>query len=156
VCETLDPRTTQPGMKPVRTENKTLLSRHKAAGLLSMCQRSLDYLIANPTLSVRHRIWSVDSGERSSVVCPRRSPATYCRLNEGEYLPTTFARQDVKSSCNCGVEPPSIRLISLGQSPDKNGRIGIGRSGRRLSPATPRGMRVRTGRFGWIELFPDL
>ena len=41
------------GKKPVRPEEKLLLSRHEAATLLSISQRSLDYLIANKLLSVR-------------------------------------------------------------------------------------------------------
>jgi hypothetical protein len=125
VCDTLDPRTTEPGKKPIRTENKILLIHHKAARLLSMSQRSLDYLIAKPTLSVRHRIWSVDSGLRSSVVCPRRSPATYCRLNDGEYLPITFAKQDVFqvsrsriAACAVSIDlvPPALRAFGRSRS----------------------------------------
>jgi hypothetical protein len=53
MTDTLDPRTTKPGKKPVRTEDKILLSRREAATLLSISQRSLDYLIANKTLSLR-------------------------------------------------------------------------------------------------------
>ena len=39
--------------KPVRSEDKLLLSRQEAAELLSISQRALDYLIANKVLSVR-------------------------------------------------------------------------------------------------------
>jgi excisionase family DNA binding protein len=39
--------------KSVRTEDKLLLSRSEAAAVLSISQRSLDYLIANKFLTVR-------------------------------------------------------------------------------------------------------
>jgi hypothetical protein len=39
--------------KPVRSEEKLLLSRQEAAQLLSISERALDYLIANKMLSVR-------------------------------------------------------------------------------------------------------
>jgi excisionase family DNA binding protein len=39
--------------KLVRAEEKLLLSRQEAAALLSISQRSLDYLIANKVLIVR-------------------------------------------------------------------------------------------------------
>jgi excisionase family DNA binding protein len=39
--------------KSVRSEDKLLLSRQEAAALLSISQRSLDYLIANKVLTVR-------------------------------------------------------------------------------------------------------
>jgi excisionase family DNA binding protein len=39
--------------KIVRAEEKLLLSRQEAAALLSISQRSLDYLIANKVLIVR-------------------------------------------------------------------------------------------------------
>jgi excisionase family DNA binding protein len=39
--------------KAVRSEEKLLLSREEAAALLSISQRSLDYLIANKSISVR-------------------------------------------------------------------------------------------------------
>jgi excisionase family DNA binding protein len=38
---------------PLRVEEKLLLSRQEAASVLSISQRSLDYLIANRALSVR-------------------------------------------------------------------------------------------------------
>ena len=41
------------GKMPVRTEDKLLLSRREAAALLSISQRSLDYLIARDILLVR-------------------------------------------------------------------------------------------------------
>ena len=39
--------------KPVRSEDKLLLSRQEAAARLSISQRSLDYLVATKALSVR-------------------------------------------------------------------------------------------------------
>ena len=39
--------------KPVRSEDKLLLSRREAADRLSISQRSLDYLVATKALSVR-------------------------------------------------------------------------------------------------------
>jgi excisionase family DNA binding protein len=39
--------------KSVRAEDKLLLSRQEAAALLSISQRSLDYLIANKVLTTR-------------------------------------------------------------------------------------------------------
>jgi excisionase family DNA binding protein len=48
------PATTETiGRRPVRSEDKLLLSRREAAALLSISQRSLDYLIAGNVLSVR-------------------------------------------------------------------------------------------------------
>lgn len=49
----LDSQTEKSGKKSVRAEDKLLLSRQEAAVLLSISQRSLDYLIANKILSVR-------------------------------------------------------------------------------------------------------
>jgi len=48
-----DSQTTIYGKKSVRPEDKLLLSRQEAAVLLSISQRSLDYLIANKVLRVR-------------------------------------------------------------------------------------------------------
>jgi len=54
MTDTLEPHAnTAKGRKPVRAENKLLLSRQEAAALLSISQRALDYLIANRMLSVR-------------------------------------------------------------------------------------------------------
>lgn len=39
--------------KPVRSDDKLLLSRQEAAARLSISQRSLDYLVATKALSVR-------------------------------------------------------------------------------------------------------
>jgi hypothetical protein len=39
--------------KPVRSEDKLLISRPEAAALLSISQRSLDYLVATKVISVR-------------------------------------------------------------------------------------------------------
>ena len=48
-----DKQTTISGRKSMRPEDKLLLSRQEAAVLLSISQRSLDYLIANKVLTVR-------------------------------------------------------------------------------------------------------
>jgi excisionase family DNA binding protein len=53
MTDTLEPRTGKPGKILVRAEDKLLLSRQEAAALLSISQRSLDYLIANKVLIVR-------------------------------------------------------------------------------------------------------
>jgi excisionase family DNA binding protein len=53
MTDALDPQTDKSRKKSVRAENKLLLSRQEAAALLSISQRSLDYLIANKNLSVR-------------------------------------------------------------------------------------------------------
>ena len=53
MTDTLEPRAGKPGKKLVRSEDKLLLSRQEAAALLSISQRSLDYLIANKVLIVR-------------------------------------------------------------------------------------------------------
>jgi excisionase family DNA binding protein len=39
--------------EPIRSDEKLLVSRAEAAGLLSISKRALDYLIANGVLSVR-------------------------------------------------------------------------------------------------------
>lgn len=51
--EKLVPRTLNSIRKPVRSEDKLLLSRREVASLLSISQRAVDYLIANKMLSVR-------------------------------------------------------------------------------------------------------
>jgi excisionase family DNA binding protein len=48
-----DNEMTASGRKPVRAVEKLLLSRQEAASLLSISQRSLDYLIANKILTTR-------------------------------------------------------------------------------------------------------
>ena len=53
MTDTLEPRAGKPGKKLVRAEDKLLLSRQEAAALLSISQRSLDYLIANKVLMTR-------------------------------------------------------------------------------------------------------
>ena len=46
-------QTSSSGRKSIRSEDKLLLSRQEAAALLSISQRSLDYLIANKILTTR-------------------------------------------------------------------------------------------------------
>jgi len=53
MTDTLEPRNSRSAKKPVRSEDKLLLSRQEAAELLSISQRALDYLIANKMLSIR-------------------------------------------------------------------------------------------------------
>ena len=53
MTDTFELRAGKPGKKLVRAEDKLLLSRQEAAALLSISQRSLDYLIANKVLIVR-------------------------------------------------------------------------------------------------------
>jgi hypothetical protein len=53
MTDTLEPRNSGSVRKPVRSEDKLLLSRQEAAELLSISQRALDYLIANKMLSIR-------------------------------------------------------------------------------------------------------
>ena len=53
MTDALDSHTDSSGKKSVRAEDKLLLSRREAAVLLTISQRSLDYLIANKILSVR-------------------------------------------------------------------------------------------------------
>jgi excisionase family DNA binding protein len=54
MTDTFEPRASKPGEKLVRAEDKLLLSRQEAAAaLLSISQRSLDYLIANKVLMTR-------------------------------------------------------------------------------------------------------
>ena len=53
MTDALDSHTDSSGKKSVHAEDKLLLSRREAAVLLSISQRSLDYLIANKILSVR-------------------------------------------------------------------------------------------------------
>jgi excisionase family DNA binding protein len=53
MTDTLEPESGKPGKKLVRAEDKLLLSRQEAAALLSISQRSLDYLIANKVLMTR-------------------------------------------------------------------------------------------------------
>ena len=50
---TIEIRPQTSGRKNVRSEDKLLLSRREAAELLSISQRSLDYLIARSILQVR-------------------------------------------------------------------------------------------------------
>lgn len=53
MTDTVEPGSAKPGKKLVRAEDKLLLSRREAAALLSISQRSLDYLIANKVLMTR-------------------------------------------------------------------------------------------------------
>jgi excisionase family DNA binding protein len=53
MTDTPGSRAGKPGKKLVRAEDKLLLSRQEAAALLSISQRSLDYLIANKVLMTR-------------------------------------------------------------------------------------------------------
>jgi hypothetical protein len=53
MAATIEARTQSNGRKPVRSDDKLLLSRREAAALLSISQRSLDYLIAGNVLAVR-------------------------------------------------------------------------------------------------------
>ena len=53
MTEKHDNELTHSGRKPVRAVEKLLLSRQEAASLLSISQRSLDYLIANKILTTR-------------------------------------------------------------------------------------------------------
>jgi excisionase family DNA binding protein len=53
MTDTLEPRSGKPKKKLVRAEDKLLSSRQEAAALLSIRQRSLDYLIANKVLMTR-------------------------------------------------------------------------------------------------------
>jgi excisionase family DNA binding protein len=53
MTEKYDNELTHSGRKPVRAVEKLLLSRQEAASLLSISQRSLDYLIANKILTTR-------------------------------------------------------------------------------------------------------
>jgi excisionase family DNA binding protein len=53
MTDTLESRASRPAKKLVRAEDKLLLSRQEAAALLSISQRSLDYLIANKVLMTR-------------------------------------------------------------------------------------------------------
>ena len=64
--------------KPVRSEQKLLVSREEAASLLSISKRALDYLIANRTLAVR-RI-----GTR--VLIPIRDLEQFAQNNHPERL----------------------------------------------------------------------
>lgn len=53
MTEKHDNELTHSGRKLVRAVEKLLLSRQEAASLLSISQRSLDYLIANKILTTR-------------------------------------------------------------------------------------------------------
>jgi excisionase family DNA binding protein len=53
MTDRVEPQIGKSENKLVRAEEKLLLSRQEAAALLSISQRSLDYLIANKVLIVR-------------------------------------------------------------------------------------------------------
>ena len=73
--------------KPVRSEDKLLLSRQEAAELLSISQRALDYLIASKALSVRRigsRVLAAISHMPAfckELWCPGRSGGSFLRGN---------------------------------------------------------------------------
>jgi excisionase family DNA binding protein len=73
-----DIQTTPSARKSVRAEDKLLLSRQDAAALLSISERSLDYLIANKNLTVR-RIGS-------RVLIPMRDLQRFARANHPQRL----------------------------------------------------------------------
>jgi excisionase family DNA binding protein len=78
MTDALDSQTGKSRKKSVSAEDKLLLSRREAAVLLSISQRSLDYLIANKILSVR-RIGS-------RVLIPRRDLQSFASADHPERL----------------------------------------------------------------------
>jgi excisionase family DNA binding protein len=78
MTDALESMTSKSERKSVRAEDKLLLSRQEAAALLSISQRSLDYLIANKVLTVR-RIGS-------RVLIPVRDLQRFARADHPQRL----------------------------------------------------------------------
>ncbi len=53
MTDMLESPTSSYGKKPVRTDEKMLVSRREAAARLSISERAVDYLIANRTLTTK-------------------------------------------------------------------------------------------------------